>query len=97
MVRNKSRRNLVVRWPALLDAGDGEQEPSHKLLAEQLLELISNRTIVPGELLPSTIELEEYSGLSRGLFVRAFRLLHAAGLLRRGRDGWVVVEPDRRE
>ena len=92
MVKSKAKRPLVVRWPALLDGHDGEGDPTHKQLAEQLFDLIENRTIVPGELLPSSIELEQSSGINRGVFVRAFRLLHAAGLLKRAREGWLVVD-----
>jgi DNA-binding GntR family transcriptional regulator len=92
MVKLESKRPLVVRWPALLDGHDGEGDPSHKQLAEQLFELIQNRTIVAGELLPSSIELEQSSGINRGVFVRAFRLLHAAGVLKRAPEGWLVVD-----
>jgi DNA-binding GntR family transcriptional regulator len=92
MVKRNSKRPLVVRWPALLDGHDDEADLSHKQLAEQLFDLIQNRTIVAGELLPSSIELEQSSGINRGVFVRAFRLLHAAGVLKRAREGWVVVD-----
>src|SRR3954449_6160225 len=87
---------LLIDRPDLAGAGD---LPAHTRIGNWLEQLITSRTLAPGDKLPSEVEIANALGVSRMTLRQALSTIEAKGLIdrRRGRFGGNFVAAPRFE
>ncbi len=77
--------------PASIHVDTADPTPPYEQLRRQLIDLITSRTLAPGDRLPPVRQLANDLGLAAGTIARTYRELESAGLIHTRRGGGTRV------